>query len=369
MNPDKDRYRLKGEEGIESPALIYYRDIIEENLEKALRLAGGPDRLWPHVKTHKMEALVRMQARRGIRRFKCATIAEAEMCARAGGEHVLLSYPLVGPNIARFIRLAESYGETRFYAAGDDREQLARLARAARAAGQEIPLLIDVNPGMNRSGAALEGLESFCLDCAALEGLRLMGFHVYDGHFSIPGREEREKAVEGFMSRLREIAGALKARGLDLPLLVLGGTPTFPCHAKGEGGYLSPGTCFVQDWGYASRYPDLDFVPGAALLCRVISRPGPGLFTLDLGYKAVSADQEGRRGIIADLPEALPLSHSEEHWVFRLEGETPPIGTVLYVLPTHICPTTVLYPGAWVASKGRLVGYWELSARDRRLSV
>ncbi|MDR2376071.1 MAG: alanine racemase, partial [Treponema sp.] len=263
MNPGKDRYHLAGEEGIESPALIYYRDIIEENLEKTIRLAGGVDRLWPHVKTHKMEALVRMQARRGIRRFKCATIAEAEMCARAGGEHILLSYPLVGPNIGRFIRLGEIYGEALFYAIGDDREQLARLAEAARMAGREIPVLIDVNLGMNRTGSALEELEALCLDCAALEGLRLMGFHAYDGHFSIPLREERERAVEGVMLRLGKITETLKARGLDLPLLVAGGTPTFPCHARGKTGYFSPGTCFVQDWGYASKYPDLDFVPGA----------------------------------------------------------------------------------------------------------
>jgi D-serine deaminase-like pyridoxal phosphate-dependent protein len=369
MNPDKNRYHFAGEERTESPALIYYRDIIEENLEKTIRLAGGADRLWPHVKTHKMEALVRMQARRGIRRFKCATIAEAEMIARAGGEHILLSYPLVGPNIDRFIRLGERYGEALFYAIGDDREQLARLAEAARAAGREIPVLLDVNLGMNRTGAALEELEALCLDCGALEGLRLVGFHCYDGHFSIPRREERESAVEGVMLRLGKTIETLKTRGRDFPLLVMGGTPTFPCHAKGKTGYFSPGTCFVQDWGYASKYPDMDFVPGAALLSRVISRPGPGLFTLDLGYKAISADQEGRRGIIADLPEAQPVAHSEEHWVFRLEGETPPIGTLLYVLPTHICPTTVLYPGAWVASKGRLVDYWEVSARDRRLSV
>jgi D-serine deaminase-like pyridoxal phosphate-dependent protein len=369
MNPGRSRYRLAGEEGIESPALIYYRDIIEENLEKTIRLAGGADRLWPHVKTHKMEALVRMQVQRGIRRFKCATIAEAEMSARAGGEHILLAYPLVGPNIGRFLRLGERYGGTLFYAAGDDRGQLARLAEAARAAGREIPVLLDVNLGMNRTGAALEELEAFCLDCGELKGLRLMGFLCYDGHFSIPRREEREKAVEGVMRRLGEIIEALKARGRDLPLLVMGGTPTFPCHVKGKTGYFSPGTCFVQDWGYASKYPDLDFVPAAALLSRVVSRPGPGLFTLDLGYKAISADQEGRRGIIADLPEAQPVAHSEEHWVFRLEGECPPIGTVLYVLPTHICPTTALYPGVWVASGGRLVDYWEVSARDRRLSV
>ena len=49
----------------------------------------------------------------------------------------------------------------------------------------------------------------------------------------------------------------------------------------------SPGTCFVMDYGYARDFPDLPFVSGAAVLTRVVSRPAPGLFTLDLGCKGI----------------------------------------------------------------------------------
>ncbi|GHU53137.1 hypothetical protein FACS189496_4230 [Bacilli bacterium] len=90
---------------------------------------------------------------------------------------------------------------------------------------------------------------------------------------------------------------------------------------------------------------------------------------MDLGYKAIASDQAGQRGIIAGLPQAEPLAHSEEHWVFRTAGEVPSIGTVLYVLPAHICPTTALYPGAYVVSGGALVNYWEVTARNRRITV
>jgi D-serine deaminase-like pyridoxal phosphate-dependent protein len=102
----------------------------------------------------------------------------------------------------------------------------------------------------------------------------------------------------------------------------------------------------------------------------VVSHPAKDLFTLDCGYKAIAADPVGDRGIIADLPTAQPFAHSEEHWVFRMDkGEVPPISTVLYVLPTHICPTTALYPGAYVAKEGRLVNYWEVTARNRRIGI
>ena len=66
--------------------------------------------------------------------------------------------------------------------------------------------------------------------------------------------------------------------GLPVPRLVLGGTPTFPIHAKLDepGVECSPGTCLLYDVGYATKYPDLPFTPAAAILTRVVSRPRPG---------------------------------------------------------------------------------------------
>jgi D-serine deaminase-like pyridoxal phosphate-dependent protein len=361
-------YHFRGEETVDSPALVYYRDLIEENTGKAIALAGGPDRLWPHVKTHKMAALVRMQMNRGISRFKCATVAEAETCAREGAPNVLLAYPLVGPALGRFIRLRTQYRRTVFWAIGDDLGQLELLGKAA--ADETLPppdLLVDVNLGMDRTGVSLEGLENFCLAAAKVRGIRLRGVHCYDGHLGITDLSSRKGAVEKVLERLRAVKGSLEKKGLELPVLVMGGTPTFPCHRETPEVYLSPGTLFVHDHGYQTKYPDLDFTPGAAVLSRVVSRPGPGLFTLDTGYKAIASDHADR-GVIADLPQARAVAQSEEHWVWRLEdGEPPPIGTVLYLLPTHICPTTALYPGARVVSSGELVNYWEVSARDRLL--
>ena len=70
-------YHFQGEEMVPSPALIYYRDGIEKNINHAIAMAGGADRLWPHVKSHKMAEVVKMQVEMGIKRFKCATIVEA----------------------------------------------------------------------------------------------------------------------------------------------------------------------------------------------------------------------------------------------------------------------------------------------------
>ena len=69
-----ERYKLQNEEKIFTPALIYYKDLIEENTRQTIQIAGDAGRLWPHVKSHKMKAMIAMQMEMGIRRFKCATL-------------------------------------------------------------------------------------------------------------------------------------------------------------------------------------------------------------------------------------------------------------------------------------------------------
>ena len=78
------RYDIKDTSEIITPQLVYYKDIIIENIKKAIRIAGSDKRLWPHVKSHKTAEMVKLQMEMGIERFKCATIAEAEMVADCG---------------------------------------------------------------------------------------------------------------------------------------------------------------------------------------------------------------------------------------------------------------------------------------------
>lgn len=128
---DKNRYLLKHTDEIITPCLIYYKDIIEQNIKEMISVAGNANRLWPHVKSHKMKKLVELQIKMGITRFKCATIAEAQMVAESGASDALVAYPLVGPNIDRFLELVKTYAGTRFWAIGDDLEQVSLLNSAA----------------------------------------------------------------------------------------------------------------------------------------------------------------------------------------------------------------------------------------------
>ena len=160
---DENRYLLKHTDEIITPCLIYYKDIIEQNIKEMISVAGNANRLWPHVKSHKMKKLVELQIKMGITRFKCATIAEAQMVAESGASDALVAYPLVGPNIDRFLELVKTYAGTRFWAIGDDLEQVSLLNSAAGSQETMSPPAFLQTSGVLRLG-----------DGANLQAMRLL---------------------------------------------------------------------------------------------------------------------------------------------------------------------------------------------------
>jgi D-serine deaminase-like pyridoxal phosphate-dependent protein len=148
----------------------------------------------------------------------------------------------------------------------------------------------------------------------------------------------------------------------------MGGTPTFPFYAEMKGVTLSPGTVFLQDYSYSTSFPDMKFKPAAIIVTRVVSRSEERKeFCIDLGYKGISADPKGLRGLLLEMPEAEPVLQNEEHWVFKSPtGNLLPLGSVVHVMPTHICPTVALYERAYVVgAEGEVSKEWKIAARDR----
>ncbi len=192
-----------------SPSLLVDRGLIERNLKAMIELARGADRLRPHVKTHKMPAIVRMCELLGIHQHKVATIAEAEMVAAAGGTDVLIAYPLVGPNIGRLARLVETYPATTFRALVDHPDAARALSEGMSGASlhASLPVLIDLDVGMGRTGIA-PGDDAIALAALIdrLPNLAFDGLSAYDGHI-----RETELAARGHRRR-RDRADAATAR-------------------------------------------------------------------------------------------------------------------------------------------------------------
>lgn len=368
-------YEIADAGGIPSPQLVFYEDAIDGNIEQALKDAGGPSRLWPHVKTHKTREITKKLIDRGVASFKCATFSECEMVALCGAKRVLLAYPLVGPNLARFCKLLSAYPDVKWYALFDNLEQLESMSGEASKSGiGKVGIFVDVNVGLNRTGVETGDVPGFIEKAMNLPHIMVEGLHCYDGQNGISDRSEREKRILSLV-RIEEKLKAECERlvGHEL-MLIAGGTPEFPCYKEESGFFCSPGTLFLQDHGYQTLFPDLKYTPAAAVLTRVISNPCRGYFTLDCGYKAIAADPAGPRGVIVGFEDKADiLFQNEEHWVFKmkpgLESQCPKVGTVFYVIPTHICPTSALYPYALVIKDSHVSGKWEIFARNRIINI
>ncbi len=369
-----DMYSFEGQETLISPTLVYYKDIIEANIDKAIEIAGGTEKLWPHMKSHKMAKMLAFMQKKGIDKVKCATIAEAEVAAKAGMKRVIVSYPLVGPNIPRIVALVKAFPEVDFYAIGEDYGCLKTLSDLAAAEGLRINVLIDANSGLNRTGVPLRKLEALMAELAPLPGILLRGLHWYDAQLGEGDPAVREQLITESNANLAVLFDRLHETYPTCDIVVMGGSPEFAYHAKFDYPYryLSPGTIFIQDWGYSVNFPDMPYTPGGLLFTRVISNAEDGYFTLDLGYKAISCDNKICRGIIVGLENYEEVFQNEEHWVFKMkpgfEANCPKVGDELFVVPSHICPCSQLYPEVPIVEGGKLVDFWTVDARNRKIT-
>lgn len=367
-------YEIADASEIFSPGLVIFRELLTSNLNEMVRIAGGPENLRPHCKTHKMPAIIDIMQDMGIRKHKCATVAEAEMLCEAGVNDILIAYQMVGPNINRFVQLTDRYPDVRFATLVDHPKVLEELGHALESRGRVAGVWLDVDSGMQRTGiqpgdAAQQLYEMIC----STPGIEPAGLHWYDGHHRQGDPDERRTAIENAWLPLTELRDRLLLQGFPIPAVAVAGTGSFPILADfGEPNLqLTPGTTTLYDVGYLELFPDIQLQPAAGILTRVVSCNRPGFLTLDCGHKSISPDQPaGQRARFPALPDAKECGHNEEHLVVQTErADQFSIGDHLVALPRHVCPTVALHQTAHVVDGGSLVDRWQVVGRDRKLSI
>jgi len=371
INTRASWYLVDNPDEVFSPSLLIYPDRIETNIRKMIEIAGDPDVLRPHVKTHKMPEIVKLQMKHGIGKFKCATLSEAEMTAECGVKDILLAYQPVGPNIGRFFSLKKRYPDTKISCIVDCGDVIKQLSENAVRYNAEASLWLDINVGMNRTGITPgKSAVSLYNMIGSLPGLHAEGLHVYDGHIHESDFSLREKVCNDAYLPVESLIAELKASGRNQIKVVAGGTPTFPIHAARGGIETSPGTTLLWDYGYGLSFSDMDFLHSAVLLTRVVSKPAGDLICVDLGHKAVASEMPPPRVQIKDVEKYEFISHNEEHLVFRsIDAQKIKVGDVLYCIPFHICPTVDRYDKVSVVRNGRVTEQWNVEARKREITI
>lgn len=367
-----DAYRIDRVDLVMTPALAIYPEIVDENIATTMRLVGGDqERLRPHVKTAKLAFTMRRFVEHGIRNFKCSTSLELSTVCEAGARDVLVAYPLVGAAARRVRDIADQFPEVEVSALVECREQIASWE------GSRVGLFIDVNPGMNRTGIEQDRVDEMIKLARAIQnaGQAFRGLHYYDGHLSSLSLTERESVAHRGYDRLMEIAAAFERAHVEIGEVITAGTPAFPCtlsySAFASRPFIhraSPGTIVYNDCSSLAQLPaEYGYRPAAIVVSTVVSRPSSGRFTCDAGHKTVSADAGIPNCAVLGRPDFLPTKPSEEHLPMdTLEGSAPPpIGSTLYLVPRHICPTVNNFDHALLVIGGKIVGVEPVTARGR----
>lgn len=364
-------YELKDTSHISSPALLIYPERIEDNIRLMLSISGSVSNLRPHIKTHKMAEVIQLQQRHGIQKFKCATIAEAELLGQCRAQDVLLAMQPVGANIDRFFKLIDTFPETKFSTMVDNPDTLAEIAQKASEVKKIASLYIDINNGMNRTGCIPD---SKAIDLFTAieqnEHTKARGLHVYDGHIRNSEVSERKEVCDMAFKSVLQLKQGIENLGFHVENLIAGGSPTFPVHAQRANIETSPGTTLLWDARYAELFPDMPFLHAAILMIRIISKPAEHILCFDLGHKSVAPEMGFPRVQILGLEDGEQIGQSEEHLVVKTNrADEFKVGDVFYAIPEHICPTVAKYDEANTISDGEVTGIWKVAAQNRRITI
>ncbi len=168
----------------------------------------------------------------GITKFKCATIAEAEMLGIINAPDVLLAYQ---PTIVKAKRLAElvkQYPSTKFSCLIDDAVNAENISNVFSANNICIDVYIDLNVGQNRTGIKPANAYGFYEECENLKGINISGLHAYDGHIRDTNVDERKQNADAAFAEVIKLAEKIESSFNKKLKIVVGGSPTFPIHAQ-----------------------------------------------------------------------------------------------------------------------------------------
>jgi D-serine deaminase-like pyridoxal phosphate-dependent protein len=357
-----------------TPALACYPEIVDLNIKTILGLLNGDARRWqPHVKTSKMQRVMRQMCARGVVQFKCATTLELLHACRAGAKEVLMAYPSTVNRARRICEIASEFQKVRICATVENAGQVAMWK------GSRIGLFIDINPGMNRTGIDQEAIDEIVGVASAIHDaeLEFAGLHYYDGHHRQSDLEMRRTSAYAGYDKLMIVIEALERVAMPVPILITSGTPALPCSLtfpRFQGAEflhrVSPGTIVFNDATSLAQLPaEWDFRIAAVVVASVVSHPSPGMITCDAGHKAVSSDAGFPNCVVLGHPELEPQIPSEEHLPIRVpEGaSTPKIGEILYLVPKHVCTTVHNFDSALLVRGGKVAEVAPVEARGREL--
>jgi len=361
-------------EALHTPALLLDLDVFEANLTRMQdHLKSHGMGLRCHTKTHKCPTIARRQIEHGALGVCAATVSEAEMMVAGGVNEILITSPVVTKEkIERVVNLAVANSGVQLvvdYIGGAD-----LLEAAAANAGITLPVVVDLDPGLGRTGIAT-GEPALALGRHIVEKckhLRFSGLQMYAGHcMHVHGFESRKSKYLHIMSKGAETKALFEDAGIPVPVFTGGGTGTYDIEPElglltelqaGSYGFMD---VEYRDIGGRNGGSFDDFPPSLFVLVTAISKPQAPLITVDAGFKALATDTVVPE--FRDVEGVIWHWGGDEHGIIQLNNPSRDIslGDKLFVITPHCDPTVNLHDWCFPYRNGMVEEVWPISARGR----
>src|SRR5918993_2598230 len=341
---------------LETPVPVVDLDRMEANITRLQayldehRIANRP-----HIKTHKIPAIAKMQMDTGAIGITCQKVSEAEVMADAGFDDIFLPYNILGESKLR--RLMALAMRIKLSVTADSAVTVRGLSKAAEEAGLTLTVLIECDTGAHRCGVQSPQ------EAAELARLihQLPNLH-FGGLMTYPTNEETDTFV-------RATRALLADDGIQIERVSGGGTPcmwdahTHPELTEHRAGIYVYGDRFTLRSGAVTLETS-----ALKIFATVVSRPTSDRGILDAGSKTLSSDLHGLdgHGYICEYPEAKIYALSEEHGHvdFSACARKPEIGERISIIPNHCCTVTSLFDEMIGARQGQVEVRWPIAARS-----
>jgi D-serine deaminase-like pyridoxal phosphate-dependent protein len=366
-------------EDLDTPVLLLDAERLRHNartmLDRCGELGVG---LRPHMKTLKSIDAARIAVDPSHGGIAAATLNEAEYFAGHGIEDIQYAVCIPPSKLARAADILSR--APRFSMFLDSVETAEAVTSHAQAQDVPFRVWIEIDSGEHRTGTDPHGPELIRIAQALRAPVILEGVATHGGHsYMATGAAEIARTAEDERRAVVDAAERLRAAGFQVPGVSAGSTPTAMHLTTATGltelraGVYMAGDLFQTALG---ALPSDSWA--VTVLATVISRnPATRQVVVDAGGLALSKDRGTSRFAGADYGYGLVLDihgtprygrlcvsnvyqeHGEIHDVPAEVFPSLTIGSLVRIVPNHVCMTAAMYDRFVVADEaGQVLDEW-----------
>ena len=351
---------------LETPCLVIDMDQTRKNIENMQKAVSSQGcKLRPHIKTHKMVDIARLQMECGASGICCSKVSEAEIMANGGCDDIFIAYPIIGyPRIRKALEL--SHRVKRLILSIDSEEGADMLERAAAIDDSIIEVRLEIDTGLGRTGVPVQKAIGLAEKICRMSHLRLTGIYTFKG-LVIDGQptDDNEAAARDEALIMNSVAMEMKNRGIHIDDISAGSTPTgIQAASTGLVTEVRPGTYVFKDYMIvkenAGSFDDISI----RFYSTVVSTNHKNYAVIDGGSKCFPTDVVPFKppyyypgyAVIEDRPDLSLSRLYEEHGIIEsAEGDTGlSVGQVITLIPNHVCTAINLQNWVYFYENGTL---------------